>query len=64
MTQLPIWGGAPMPMQVNGCRWSPSANREVLHRGFPRAMDEDDIHRIVDDLPALLNAVKMAGWMD
>ena len=28
---------------------SPSANREVLHRGFPRAMDEDDILRIVGD---------------
>jgi len=28
---------------------APSANRETLHRGFPRAMDEDDILRIVAD---------------
>jgi 2,4-dienoyl-CoA reductase-like NADH-dependent reductase (Old Yellow Enzyme family) len=31
---------------------APSATREILHGGFPRAMDEEDIHRIVKDFAA------------
>ena len=40
---------------------SPSANREVLHRGFPRAMDEDDIHRIVADFARAAERCKEGG---
>ena len=40
---------------------SPSANREVLHRGFPRAMDEDDILRIVDDFARAAQRCKDGG---
>ena len=40
---------------------SPSANREVLHRGFPRAMDEDDIFRIVEDFAKAAMRCKEGG---
>ena len=40
---------------------APSANREVLHRGFPRAMDEDDILRIVDDFARAAQRCKDGG---
>ena len=42
---------------------APSANREVLHRGFPRAMDEDDILRIVGDF-ATAAAICKEGGLD
>ena len=40
---------------------APSANREVLHRGFPRAMDEADILRIVDDFATAASICKEGG---
>ena len=40
---------------------APSANREVLHRGFPRAMDEADIVRIVDDFATAAGICKEGG---
>ena len=40
---------------------APSANREVLHRGFPRAMDESDILRIVDDFATAARICKEGG---
>lgn len=40
---------------------APSANREVLHRGFPRAMDEEDILRIVDDFARAAQRCKDGG---
>ena len=33
----------------------------MLHRGFPRAMDEDDIHRIVDDFARAAQRCKDGG---
>lgn len=40
---------------------APSANREILHRGFPRAMDEADILRIVDDFATAARICKEGG---
>jgi len=40
---------------------APSATREILHRGFPRAMDEEDIHRIVKDFAAAAKRCKAGG---
>jgi 2,4-dienoyl-CoA reductase-like NADH-dependent reductase (Old Yellow Enzyme family) len=40
---------------------APSANREVLHRGFPREMDEADILRIVDDFASAAAICKEGG---
>ena len=40
---------------------APSANREVLHRGFPRAMDEADILRIVGDFATAARICREAG---
>lgn len=40
---------------------APSATREILHRGFPRAMDEDDILRIVKDFAAAAARCKAGG---
>jgi 2,4-dienoyl-CoA reductase-like NADH-dependent reductase (Old Yellow Enzyme family) len=40
---------------------APSANREILHRGFPRAMDEADILRIVGDFAAAADICRQAG---
>ena len=42
---------------------APSANREVLHRGFPREMDEADILRIVGDF-ATAAAICKEGGLD
>ena len=42
---------------------APSANREVLHRGFPREMDEADILRIVGDF-ATAAAICKDGGLD
>ena len=42
---------------------APSANREILHRGFPREMDEADILRIVDDF-ATAAAICKEGGLD
>ena len=40
---------------------APSANREVLHRGSPRAMDEADILRIVGDFATAARICREAG---
>ena len=40
---------------------APSANREILHRGFPRTMDEADILRIVGDFAAAADICRKAG---
>jgi 2,4-dienoyl-CoA reductase-like NADH-dependent reductase (Old Yellow Enzyme family) len=40
---------------------APSATREILHRGFPRAMDEADILRIVDDFASAARVCKEGG---
>ena len=40
---------------------APSANREILHRGFPRAMDEADILRIVRDFANAAKICKEGG---
>jgi len=40
---------------------APSANREVLHRGFPREMDEADILRIVADFASAATICKEGG---
>ena len=40
---------------------APSATREILHRGFPRAMDEEDIDRIVRDFAAAAVRCKTGG---
>ena len=40
---------------------APSANREILHRGFPRAMDEADILRIVGDFATAARICREAG---
>ena len=40
---------------------SASANREVLHRGFPREMDEEDIIRIVGDFASAAKRCKDSG---
>ncbi|MDC1115785.1 FAD-dependent oxidoreductase [Alphaproteobacteria bacterium] len=40
---------------------SASANREVLHRGFPREMDEDDIFRIIRDFASAAKRCKESG---
>ena len=40
---------------------APAANREVLHRGFPREMDEADILRIVDDFASAAAICKEGG---
>ncbi len=40
---------------------SASANREVLHRGFPREMDEDDVFRIVRDFANAAKRCKDSG---
>lgn len=42
---------------------APSANREILHRGFPREMDEADILRIVGDF-ANAAAICKEGGLD
>ncbi|MEC8805430.1 MAG: FAD-dependent oxidoreductase, partial [Pseudomonadota bacterium] len=39
----------------------PSANREILHRGFPRTMDEADILRIVGDFATAADICRQAG---
>ena len=40
---------------------APSANREILHRGFPREMDEADILRIVEDFASAAAICKEGG---
>ena len=40
---------------------APSANREILHRGFPRTMDEADILRIVGDFATAADICREAG---
>ncbi|MEC7050504.1 MAG: FAD-dependent oxidoreductase [Pseudomonadota bacterium] len=40
---------------------APSANREILHRGFPRTMDEADILRIVGDFATAADICRQAG---
>ena len=40
---------------------APSANRETLHRGFPREMDEADILRIVGDFASAAAICKEGG---
>ena len=40
---------------------APSANREILHRGFPRTMDEADILRIVGDFATAARVCGEAG---
>ena len=40
---------------------APSANREILHRGFPRTMDEADILRIVGDFATAADTCRQAG---
>ena len=40
---------------------APSANREILHRGFPREMDEADILRIVNDFASAAVICKEGG---
>ena len=62
MTQLTHLGRR---TNANAGEWvpivAPSATREILHRGFPRAMDEDDIHRIVKDFATAANRCKAGG---
>ena len=62
MTQITHLGRRTNP---NAGEWvpivAPSATREILHRGFPRAMDEDDIHRIVKDFAAAAKRCKAGG---
>jgi 2,4-dienoyl-CoA reductase-like NADH-dependent reductase (Old Yellow Enzyme family) len=62
MTQLTHLGRR---TNANAGEWvpivAPSATREILHRGFPRAMDEDDIHRIVKDFAAAAKRCKAGG---
>ena len=62
MTQLTHLGRR---TNANAGEWvpivAPSATREILHRGFPRAMDEDDIHRIVEDFANAANRCKAGG---
>ena len=54
-----------VPLGANAGDWlpivAPSANREVLHRGFPRAMDEADILRIVGDFATAARICREAG---
>jgi len=40
---------------------APSGTREILHRGFPRAMDEEDIFRIVRDFAAAARRCQEGG---
>ncbi|MEK9786271.1 MAG: N-methylproline demethylase, partial [Gammaproteobacteria bacterium] len=50
---------------ANAGQWvpivAPSGTREILHRGFPRAMDEEDIFRIVNDFAAAARRCKDGG---